>query len=77
MMKKYLLLISGSFLISIPLSYFAIYKYLQGFAYKADISWGLVVIAGIIVTGISLLTLMWQIRKAMKINPVKALNSEA
>ena len=77
MMKNYLLLISGSFLISIPLSYFAIYKYLQGFAYKADISWWLFVIAGIIVTGISLLTLMWQIRKAMKINPVKALNSEA
>ena len=70
LLKKYIFLLLGSFLISVPLSYFAIYKYLQDFAYKATISWWLFVITGVVVTGISLLTLTWQVKKAMRINPV-------
>lgn len=72
LLKKYLLLLLSAFLISIPLSYFAIYKYLEGFAYKATISWWLFVISGFIVVGISVITISWQVRKAMKINPVEA-----
>jgi len=76
LLKKYMLLLLGSFIISLPLSHFAIYKYLENFAYKASVSWWLFAIAGIMVVGVSLLTLTWQVRKAMRINPVEALKSE-
>ena len=75
LLKIYVTLL-GSFIISIPLSHFAIYKYLENFAYKASVSWWLFAIAGIMVVGVSLLTLTWQVRKAMNINPMEALKSE-
>ena len=75
-LKKYLLLLLYSFLISIPLSYFAIYKYLEDFANKAAISWWLFVVSGIVVVGVSLLTLIWQVRKAMRINSAEVLKSD-
>lgn len=76
LLKKYARLLGASFLISIPLSYFVIHRYLEDFAYKASISWWLFAIAGIVVTGVSLGTLMGQASKAMRINPVEALGSE-
>ncbi len=76
LLKKYTRLLSASFLISIPLSYFVIHRYLEDFAYKAPVSWWLFAIAGIVVTTVSLGTLMGQARKAMRINPVEALRSE-
>lgn len=75
LLKKYARLLGASFVISIPLSYFVIHRYLEGFAYKAPVSWWLFAIAGIVVTGVSLGTLMGQTRKATRINPVKALKS--
>ena len=76
LLKNYILLLLSSFAVSIPLSYIAINKYLEGFAHKASISWWLFVVSGIAVTVISLLTLTWQIRKAMRINPIKAFKIE-
>ncbi|MFA5650545.1 MAG: FtsX-like permease family protein [Proteiniphilum sp.] len=76
LLKKYARLLGASFLISIPLSYFVIHRYLEDFAYKASISWWLFAIAGIVVTGVSLGTLMGQASKAMRINPVNALKAE-
>jgi ABC-type antimicrobial peptide transport system permease subunit len=73
LLKKYILLLLASFAVSIPLSYIAINKYLEGFAHKASMSWWLFVVSGITVTVISLLTLTWQVRKAMRINPTQAL----
>lgn len=75
-LKKYIVLLGGSFLVAVPLSYFAISKYLEDFAYKASISWWLFAIAGIVVVGISLITLTWQVRKAMGLNPADSLKSE-
>ncbi|MCE5206405.1 MAG: hypothetical protein LLF80_09925 [Porphyromonadaceae bacterium] len=71
-----MLLLLASFLISVPLSYFAIHKYLETFAYKAMISWWLFALSGIVVAGVSLLTLTWQVRKATRINPAKVFKSE-
>ena len=76
LLKKYLLLLLGSFLISVPLSCLAIHKYLETVAYKATISWWLFALSGIAVTGISLLTLTLQVRKATRINPAKVFKSE-
>ena len=76
LLTKYMLLLLASFVISVPLSYLAIHKYLETFAYKATITWGLFALAGVVVAGVSLLTLAWHVRKVTRINPAKVFKSE-
>jgi ABC-type antimicrobial peptide transport system permease subunit len=76
LLNKYMFVLLVSFLISIPLSYISIHKFLENFVFKAVISWWIFALSGIIVTGVSLLTLTWQVTKAMRINPVESIKSE-
>lgn len=76
LLKKYLILISISSVVAIPAVYLAIRKYLENFAHQTIISWWIFVIAVLIVLLISLLTLVWQVRNAVRINPAKILKSE-
>ena len=75
-LSKYIYLLAGAFAVAIPLSYFAISKYIEGFAHRTAISWWLFAIAAIVVAAISLVTLMWQVKRAMKINPARVLKGE-
>jgi putative ABC transport system permease protein len=63
-------------IIAAPLAWFAMNKWLQGFAYKVDFNWDLVVIAGGIALLISLLTVSYESVKAARVNPVKSLRME-
>ena len=74
--RKYAYILAGSFLVAVPVSYWVIKKYLEGFAHQAPVSWWLFAVAGLFVAGISFLTLNIQIRKAMRINPAEVLKGE-
>lgn len=76
LLQKYYKLLGIAFLIAAPLSWLAINKYLEDFAYKAPVSWWIFAVALIITGGISLVTLIWQIRKAAETNPAKAMKAE-
>ena len=76
LLKKYTYILGLSFLLAVPLSYFVIIKYLEGFAHKAPVSWWLFAAAGLLVGAVSYLTLYFQIKKAVKINPAIVLKSE-
>jgi putative ABC transport system permease protein len=65
-----------AFIIATPLSYFAMSKWLQNFAYRTEISWWIFALSGIIALGIALLTVSWQSWKAASRNPVEALRYE-
>jgi putative ABC transport system permease protein len=65
-----------AFVIAAPIAWYAIYQWLGGFAYKTELSWWIFVLAGILVLGISLLTVSWQSWKAATRNPVEALRYE-
>lgn len=65
-----------SFLIAIPISYWGIAIYLKDFAYKANISSWLFIIAAIIISLISILTLVYQVKKAARQNPAEVIKSE-
>jgi len=62
--------------IAIPAAYFALRKWLQGFAYKTDISWWVFILAGVIVYIIALLTILWQSQKAANQSTVNSLRYE-
>ena len=64
------------FLIACPVSWYAMHKWLNNFAYKTEISWWIFALAGIIALVIALLTVSWQSWTAATRNPVEALRYE-
>jgi len=62
-----------AFIIACPIAWFAMHKWLQGFAYKTELSWWIFALAGVIALGIALLTVSWQSWRAATRNPVEAL----
>ncbi len=65
-----------SFIIATPLSWYAMYKWLQPFAYKTELSWWIFGLAGMIAFVIAIVTVSWQSWRAATRNPVEALRYE-
>jgi ABC-type antimicrobial peptide transport system permease subunit len=76
LLKKYFLSLIISFIIATPLALYAIHRYLEGFAHKAPVSWWLFAVAIVLTVGISLLTLIYQTRKAANQNPAEVVKRE-
>jgi putative ABC transport system permease protein len=65
-----------SIAIAAPLAWFIMQKWLQGFAYRQNIQWWIVALAGVGAIVIAFVTISFQSVKAALINPVKSLKSE-
>jgi putative ABC transport system permease protein len=63
-------------LISFPLAWWAMNKWLESFAYRITIGWWVFLAAGVIALGIALLTVSFQTVRAALANPVKSLKTE-
>jgi len=63
-------------LIALPLAYYAMRRWMEGFEYQAGISWVSLVLAGAIALLIALLTVGFQAWRAARRNPVHALKYE-
>jgi ABC-type antimicrobial peptide transport system permease subunit len=74
--KEFVVLVSISLLIAIPLASYFMDKWLQNFTYRAGLSWWIFAAAGIGALLITLLTVSSQAIRAALANPVKALRSE-
>jgi putative ABC transport system permease protein len=69
-------LVCIAFLIAAPLAWWAIYKWLEDFAYRTAMSWWVFVLAGAFMLLLALITLSMQTIKAAIANPVKSLRTE-
>ncbi|WP_373519916.1 ABC transporter permease [Pricia sp.] len=65
-----------AFIIAVPISWYAMSKWLEGFTYKTTMSWWIFALAGITALVIALLTVSWQSFRAATNNPVDALRDE-
>ena len=74
--RKYVTVLVIAFVIAIPLAYYAVHTYTQGFVVKAPIGVDVFLVALLLVALISMGTLFWQIRKAANINPSEVMKSE-
>ena len=74
--KDFLILVTLSIIIATPLSWYAMNQWLQGFAYRTEITWWIFGIAGIVAVLIALITVSSQAIKAAVSNPVNSLRSE-
>jgi len=70
---KYVLIAT---LIAWPLAWFSVYKWLQDYAYRIEISWWIFVLAGLMACAIAIITISFQAIKAALANPVKSLRAE-
>ncbi len=74
--KDFLKLVIISIVVAVPTAWWAMNKWLEGFAYRVTISWWVFAIAGIMALLIALITVSYQAIKAAIANPVKSLRSE-
>ena len=72
----YLVLTMISLLISAPVAYFVMNKWLNNFAYKTTQSWWIFIVSGAIIMMVSVATILWQSWRAARKNPVEALRYE-
>jgi putative ABC transport system permease protein len=74
--REFIILVAIAFVISCPVAWYIMHKWLQNFAYKTDLTWWIFVLAGIIALGIAILTVSLQTWRAATKNPVEALRYE-
>jgi putative ABC transport system permease protein len=74
--KEFIKLVIIGNIIAWPVSYYFINGWLQDFAYRVDLGWGVFVLAGGLALVIALLTVSAQTVKAALANPVEALKYE-
>jgi ABC-type antimicrobial peptide transport system permease subunit len=74
--KDFLKLVLIANLISWPLGWWAMHKWLQNFEYRITINWWVFLLAGLAAIVIALLTVSYQAIKAAIANPVKSLRTE-
>jgi putative ABC transport system permease protein len=74
--KDFLKWISLAFIISTPIAWFFMNKWLHSFAYKTKITWWIFALSGLISIIVALLTISWQSIRASQKNPVEALRYE-
>ena len=72
----FLKLVGIAIVISLPLAWYAMNKWLEDFSYRIEIGWGVFVLATILAITISILTVSYQSIKAAIANPIKSLRTE-
>jgi hypothetical protein len=74
--KEYFILVTLSFLIALPVAWYATHVWLQGYAYRIEPGLVLFASSWILVMAVTFLTVGFQTRKASRQNPVDALRYE-
>lgn len=69
-------LILIAIVIAVPLSWYAVNKWLAGFAYHINVSWVVFFMASVAALGVAWLTVSYECVKAAIVNPIKGLKTE-
>jgi putative ABC transport system permease protein len=74
--KDFLKLVVLAAIISFPVAYYAMNKWLEDFAYRISIPWWIFLFAGVLAAIIAFVTISFQAIRAARANPVKNLRTE-
>ncbi|UOY09043.1 ABC transporter permease [Muricauda sp. SCSIO 64092] len=72
----FLKLVGVAILVSIPLGWYVMGKWLEDFSYRIEIGWWVFILAALLALIISIVTVSYQSIKAAIVNPVKSLRTE-
>nr|WP_067055880.1 ABC transporter permease [Mucilaginibacter sp. L294] len=76
MSTDFIILVSISLLIAIPMAYYLMHGWLQDYKYRAELSWWIFALTAVGAITITVLTVSYQSIKAALANPVKSLKTE-
>lgn len=74
--KDFLMLVLVAAVISFPVAWYGLNDFLQGYAYRTNLSWWVFALAGIITLLISMVTVSFKCVQAALANPITALKNE-
>ena len=74
--KDFLKLVIVSFILAVPVAWWAMHSWLQDYSFRVTIQWWVFAIAGLLSVLIAVVTVSFQAIKAAIANPVKSLRSE-
>lgn len=74
--KDFIKLVAIAFVIAVPVAWYAMGSWLQTFAYRINIGWGVFAMAGGLAIIIALITVGYQAIKSATANPVRAIKTE-
>jgi len=74
--RDFVKLVAMAFVVAAPLAYLAMNHWLNGFAYRIDLSWPIFLVAGLAALCIAMLTVSYQAIRAALADPVKSLRYE-
>jgi putative ABC transport system permease protein len=74
--KEFLLLVGIAFIVSVPVTWWAMNAWLKDFAYRINIGPAVFIVAGLAALLIAFVTISFQAMKAALANPVKSLRTE-
>ena len=72
----FLRLIGMAFIISVPLAWYGVSQWLQGYSYRIDLSMEVFLLAGVLAILIAMGTILFQSLKSGRLNPIDTLRSE-
>lgn len=74
--KDFTKLILVAFVLAVPLAWYLMHTWLQGFAFRVNLGVGVFIIAGVVALAIAWITVSYQSIRAAVANPVRSLRSE-
>jgi putative ABC transport system permease protein len=74
--EDFLKLVAIAFVVSTPIAWWAMHRWLQAFVYKVEMKWWMFALAGVSALAIALFTVGYQAIKAAVANPARGLRSE-
>lgn len=74
--QNFMMLVLISFAIAAPLAWYLMQQWLKDYAYKADITWDVFALGGLLSVLVALLTVSYQSVRAALVNPATRLRSE-
>ena len=72
----FLKMVGWAILISLPIGWYAMNKWLEDFSYRIEVQWWMLLLAALLAITIAVLTVGYQSIKAAIVNPVKSLRTE-
>lgn len=76
MSAEFVRLVLIAFVIAVPVAYYGMSKWLEGFAYRVSIGWFVFAMAGLVALVIALVTISFESIKSAMGNPIDSLRSE-
>ncbi|HVW13654.1 MAG TPA: ABC transporter permease [Mucilaginibacter sp.] len=74
--REFIILVSIAFVLAIPISWYAMNKWLANYVYHTPLQWWMFALSAGLILLIALATISFQVIKAALVNPVKSLRSE-